>query len=77
MLWGCVAAGGPGALHRVDGVMKKDDYLKVLQHILKLSARQLRLGHSWVFQQDNNPKHTSKLIVEEIKQVFGEAFKES
>ncbi len=26
MLWGCFAAGGTGALHKIDGIMKKEQY---------------------------------------------------
>lgn len=35
---------------------------------LKSKARWLKLGQSWVFQQDNDPKHTSKLGSESIEQ---------
>lgn len=28
----------------------------------------LNLGHSWVFQQNNNTKHTSELVVEWSKE---------
>uniref|UniRef100_A0A8C6KMD7 Tc1-like transposase DDE domain-containing protein n=1 Tax=Nothobranchius furzeri TaxID=105023 RepID=A0A8C6KMD7_NOTFU len=68
MLWGCFAANGTGALQRVNGIMKKEDYLHILQHNLKSSARRLGLGRSWVFQQDNDPKHTSKVVKEWLNQ---------
>lgn len=35
---------------------------------LKSKARWLKLGQSWVFQQDNDPKYTSKLGSEWIEQ---------
>lgn len=36
---------------------------------LKPSARQLKLGHNWMYQQDKkNPEHTLKLVVESIRQ---------
>lgn len=56
MLWGNFAANGPGALHKVDGIIKKVDYLGILYHNLKLLARKLKLGNNWVFQQDNDPQ---------------------
>uniref|UniRef100_A0A8C7CZY3 Uncharacterized protein n=1 Tax=Oncorhynchus kisutch TaxID=8019 RepID=A0A8C7CZY3_ONCKI len=31
------------------------------QH-LKTSVRKLKLGRKWVFQMDNDPKHTSKVL---------------
>uniref|UniRef100_A0A3B4U6F4 Uncharacterized protein n=1 Tax=Seriola dumerili TaxID=41447 RepID=A0A3B4U6F4_SERDU len=49
MLWGCFAANGTGALQRVNGITKKEDYLQILQDNLKSSARRLGLGRSWVF----------------------------
>ena len=68
MLWACSAANGTGALQRVNGIMKKEDYLQILQDNLKSSARRLGLGHSWVFQQHNDPKHTSKVVMEWLNQ---------
>ena len=59
MLWVCFAAEGTGALHKIDGIMRENgDILK--QH-LKTSVRKLKLGRKWVFQMDNDPKHTSKV----------------
>ncbi|CAJ0948801.1 unnamed protein product [Ranitomeya imitator] len=41
--------------------MKSEDYQQILQHNLGPSVRKLGLPQrSWVFQQDNDPKHTSK-----------------
>lgn len=31
---------------------------RILQQNLKPSARLLNLGRNWVFQEDNDPKHT-------------------
>ena len=62
MLWGCFAAGGRGALHKIDGLMRKENYLNILKQHLKTSVRMLKLGHKLVFQMDNNPKHTFKVV---------------
>lgn len=35
---------------------------------LKSTTRLLKLGHNWVFQQDNDPKFRSNLILDWIKQ---------
>ncbi|CAJ0935161.1 unnamed protein product [Ranitomeya imitator] len=41
--------------------MKSEDYQQILQHNVGPSVRKLGLPQrSWVFQQDNDPKHTSK-----------------
>ena len=39
-------------------------YISILESNLKSSARLLRLGSNFVFQQDNDPKHTAKKTVE-------------
>lgn len=54
MLWGCFAAIGTGALSKIHGIMKKEDYLDILQ-------RNLRPWTFLTFQQDNGPKHTFEL----------------
>ena len=46
MLWGCFAANGSGAPKRVNGIMKKEDYLPILQEKPKLISR--RLGLRWL-----------------------------
>jgi transposase len=67
MLWGCFAAGGTGALHKIDGIMRKENYVDILKQHLKTSVRKLKLGRKWVFQMDNDPKHTSKVVVKWFK----------
>ena len=54
MLWGCFAAGGTGALHKIDDIMREENNVD----ILKTSARKLKLGYKWVFQMNNDPKDT-------------------
>ena len=39
MLWGCFAAGGTGALHKIDGIMRKEQYVDILKHHLKTSVK--------------------------------------
>lgn len=56
MLLRCFAASDTGALHKLDGIMKEDDR-QTLQLHLKLTAKKVNLGYSWVFQQVNDAKH--------------------
>ena len=42
--------------------MKKERYMKILKENLKQSAAKLGLGHHFVFQHDNDPKHTSLFV---------------
>jgi hypothetical protein len=58
MLWGCFAAGGTVALHKIDRLMRKENYVDILEQHLKTSARKLKLGRKWVFQMDIDSKHT-------------------
>ncbi|KAI4898627.1 hypothetical protein NFI96_025986 [Prochilodus magdalenae] len=46
--------------YRIDGKMNRAMYRKILGDNLLASARALKVGHGWVFQHDNDPKHTAK-----------------
>ena len=52
MLWGCFAAGGNGAFHKIDGIMRQENDVDILKQHLKTSVRKLKLGCKWVFQMD-------------------------
>ena len=67
MLWGYFAAGGTGALHKIDDTMRKENYVHILKQHLKTSVRKLKLGQKWVFQMDIDPKHTSKVVAKWLK----------
>jgi hypothetical protein len=67
MLWGCFAAGGTGALHKIDGIMRQEDDVDILKQHLKISFRKLKLGRKWVFQMDNDPKHTCEVVTKWLK----------
>ena len=41
--------------------------MDILKQHLKTSVRKLKLGHRWVFQMDNDPKHTSKVVAKWLK----------
>lgn len=64
MVWGCMSASGVGNLVFIEGTMKKEDYLKILRDNLPTSVEKLGLDPVWVFQQDNDPKHTAKIVKE-------------
>ena len=36
--------------------------MDILKQHLKTSVRMLKLDRKWVFQMDNDPKHTSKVV---------------
>ncbi len=45
-------AKGTGQLHHIKGTMNGAMYM----------ARALKMGRGWVFQYENDPKHTAKAI---------------
>ncbi|KAG2459911.1 TCB1 transposase, partial [Polypterus senegalus] len=64
MLWGCFSAAGTGRLVRIKGNMTAAMYRVILDENLLQSALDLRLGRWFIFQQDNDPKHTAKISKE-------------
>ena len=61
MVWGCFSWNGVGSLYRVKGIMKKEQYRQILIHHMRPSASRLH-GNDYIFQHDNDPKHTSNVI---------------
>jgi hypothetical protein len=51
-----------GALHTIDGIVRQENDVDILKQHLKTSVRKLKLGRKWVFQMDNDPKNTSKVV---------------
>jgi hypothetical protein len=39
MLWGCFAAGGTGALHKIDGIMREENDVDTLKQHFKISVK--------------------------------------
>ncbi|MCJ8728664.1 hypothetical protein PDJAM_G00006990 [Pangasius djambal] len=60
MVWGCFGAGKVGDLYRVQGILNQHGYHSILQRHAIPSGQRL-IGHCFILQQDNDPKHTSKL----------------
>ena len=67
VLWGCFSAKRTGRLHRIEGRMNGAMYREILGHNLLPSVRALKMGRGWVFQHDNDPKHTAKATKEWLK----------
>lgn len=59
MLWGCVANSGTGALVKVKGRMNSTQYQQILQDNVQASVKKLKFCRGWIFQQDDDAKHTS------------------
>jgi transposase len=62
MVWGCMGWNGVGILSEVEGKMDAKQYVSILEEGLLESTQKLRISEEeLIFQQDNDPKHTSKL----------------
>lgn len=61
----CFDANGIDALHKIDGVMKEKDYLQILQLDFTSTAKGLKIVHSQIFQQDNDPNQSPELNLTE------------
>jgi hypothetical protein len=55
-----------GTLAKVNSIMNCTKCQDILANNLVAYARRLTLGHEWIFQQDKNTKHTSKIHKEMV-----------
>jgi transposase len=59
MVWGCFNSTGVGDIYIIEGTMNAAMYIRILSGHMLPSARRLFQGN-FIFQQDNDPKHTAK-----------------
>ena len=68
MIWGCMKAKGVGYACRIDGRMNAELYTSILRGEFRQSIRYYDLDpNKLIFQQDNDPKHTSTLACKWFK----------
>lgn len=59
MVWAGMSSNGTGPICRVNGIMDQFVYVNILKkHLLPFANE--NLAQDWIFQADNDPKHTSK-----------------
>ena len=62
MIWGCMTWEGTGNMCKIDGTMDKELYVQILEEDLKQTLQGINKNPAdIIFQQDNDPKNTSKL----------------
>lgn len=61
-VWGCFSAEGVGHLTKVRGILEQKQMKQILIHHLIPSAQALFGRNAWMFQQDNDPKHTARSV---------------
>ncbi|CAK9796174.1 Transposable element Tc1 transposase [Anthophora quadrimaculata] len=59
MIWGAMTINGVGPIHRIQGIMEQHVYVNILENVL-LPYTANNLSEDWIFQADNDPKHTSR-----------------
>ncbi len=60
--WGCFSAAGTEGLVRVEEKLNAPKYWDSLNENPVQSIPNLRLGRRFTFQQDNDPKHTARVV---------------
>ena len=61
MVWGAFSWRGVGPIVRIDGRMDQFHYKSILQNFMEPYAYS-NLPVSFIFQHDNDPKHTSRIV---------------
>ena len=67
MVWVCFSSNGTGELEIINSRMNGRMYREILEKNLRISADLLGHDSNFVFQDDNDPKHTAKLTREWLK----------
>lgn len=60
MVWECFSWAGTGKLAKINGIMTADTYIDIINENLEESLLKLGLEDDFIFQQDNDLKHTAK-----------------
>ena len=60
MIWGCFSVKGVDKISVMDGKMNAQKFKQILQENFISSVENLELPSDYIFQQDNDPKHTGK-----------------
>lgn len=63
MVWGCFSRDGVGPLIRIEDTMDRFVYKDILENHMLPHARHY-MARGWIFQDDNDPKHKSKYVME-------------
>ncbi|CAK9827896.1 Transposable element Tc1 transposase [Anthophora retusa] len=70
MVWGCFGGGSTGDLVRITDKLTKEGYKKILEEHAAPSGIRI-LGEGFTFQEDNDPKHSSRLCRSVLNELEG------
>ncbi|CAK9810849.1 Transposable element Tc1 transposase [Anthophora quadrimaculata] len=62
MLWGCFNNENVGKLTIIDGILTAAKYIDILKENLFPSIQKFGPDTEYIFQHDNDPKHTAKIV---------------
>ena len=69
MMWGCMTWDGVGMACRIDGEMDANLYVQILEDELQQTLVDYEFTpEDIIFQQDNDPKHTSRKAKEWLRE---------
>lgn len=63
LIWGCMSMNGTGPIHRITGIMDRFVYLDIVKNVLLPFAKD-KMRKNWIYQADNDPKHTARVVKE-------------
>jgi hypothetical protein len=66
-VWGCFNGSGVGNFYLVPGIMDRFEYLNILRTQLRPSIDKLAPHGNFIFQHDNDPKHTAIVVKSYIR----------
>ena len=66
MVWGCFSWYGVGDFCRINGILTKEKYCHILIRHMRPSAQWLH-GENYIFQHDNDPKHTATIVKQYLR----------
>jgi len=62
IVWSCMSWNGPGYIAKIDETLDSKLYIQILQEDLHMSVEEWGMAKDeFVFQHDNDPKHTAKV----------------
>ena len=68
IVWGCFSRSGVGNLCFIEDIIDRFIYRDILQKNLLQSVKKLGLKNAFIFQHDNDPKHSSAAVKDWLKE---------